>query len=307
MDDIKNASVFVDMPVFARLCYKLLNSDRDVVVGVAGFTGEGKTRFTDCLLREYARISKTYWDFDRMTWSRSELMEWINGKEKSDINLHTGLKENQLPEYSCLCPDELFFMFYKRTWFDQEQIDAVSTFNTCRDRHLLICGNVPDFWDLDAGFLKRVRFYVYIPERGTAWVFQQENNPFNKDPWNVAENKKLFRKRNKPFRLPNFVCEIKYNDWTPDEKQRYYNIRNKKRLLALSESRKKRERYADIKDQRNNAMRCWVEERKVLSKLTKTKDYKKIVHLYKKVPSDMIIGDKVNMSHDLVRLILRGN
>lgn len=293
------------MSSFARTLYQLLKSDRDVVIGVGGFTGEGKTTFTIHLERQYSRISRTFWNFDRITWSRKELMIWIDGKSDKVIN---GLKEGQLPEYSAILPDELFYMFYKRTWFEQEQIQSIATFNMCRDRHLLVAGNVPDFWDLDPGFLKRIRFYVYIPERGRAWVFQQENNPFTKDPWNVNENKKLFRKMKNPYRISNFVCEIHFDDLNPEDKREYYAIRKVKRVKAIKEDRGRKERYSDIKDQRDNAIVGWISDRKTLAKRFKklcTKD-KKILKSYKATPTNNVIADVIGISHEAVRLIRTG-
>lgn len=241
---------FATIEEFAKTVNELLHSDRDVNIGVGGFTGEGKTTFSIVLQKEYARISKTHWAFDRITWSRKEMLTWIDGK-KDSFPGRNGLKEDQLPEYSAILPDELFLMFYSRNWFDGDQIDALATFNMCRDRHLFLCGNVPDFWDLDSAFRKRIRFYVYIPYRGIAWIFQQENNPFSSDPWNVNENKKVFRKNKSPYKCPNFICQIQYPDLDADEKSRYLQIRNTKRVSAVQDNKSDRlERYANVKDQR---------------------------------------------------------
>lgn len=236
---------------FAKMCHDLLVSDRMVIIGVGGFPGAGKTRFSDALLREYSQCSNTYYDFDRMTWSRKEVIEWIDGKKNKQ-----GILEGQLQEYESFMADELFTMFYKRNWYEKEQIDAITTFNMCRDRHLLLAGNIPNFWDLDSSFTNRVMFYVYIPKRGIAWVFEQENNPFSDDSWNKIENKKKFRKSKNPYTSPNFVCEIYYDDWTKEEKKRYYNIRNKKRLQAIQQNKtEKLERYSAIKAQRDATIR----------------------------------------------------
>lgn len=237
---------------FAQHVVDMLGSDRDVNVGIGGFTGEGKSTFATKLAAAYAAKSGTSWNFDRMTWSRKELLTWVDG-EKNTQPGPDGLKPGQLPEYSVIIPDELFLMFYRRNWYEDDQIGAIGTFNMCRDRHLLVIGNVPDFWDLDPGFIKRIRYYVYIPARGTAWVFQQENNPFANDPWNRPENKKMFRKKKNPYSCPNFVCEISFNDWDPKEKKQYYKIRNEKRLQAVDENKsEKKERYGKVKAQRDN-------------------------------------------------------
>jgi len=268
---------------FANIIHTLLRSDRDVNVGVGGFTGEGKSAFSTLLQKEYSKISGTHWDFSRMTWSRKELMQWIDGKK----NKNSGKREGQLPEYSAILPDELFAMFYRRNWFNEEQIDAISTFNMCRDRHIFLCGNIPNFWELDTGFTSRIRFYVYIPKRGIAWVFQQENNPFCNDNWNARENKKIFRKKKNPYSIPNFIGEIYYPDWTPEEKEEYYTIRNKKRLTAIDSNKSaKVERYANIKRQRDELIR--------------------LVYCLKDNLTLGDVADVVGMSKESIRLIKEG-
>ncbi len=263
---------------FAKMIHKLLLSDRDALVGVAGMTGEGKSTFLTQLQKKYAEVSTSKWNFDRMTWSRKELMMWVDGNKDGD---------GQLPEYSAILVDELFTMFYRRNWYDEEQIDAIATFNMCRDRHLFIGGNVPDLWELDGGFLNRLRFYVFIPIRGVAWVFQPENNPFTNDKWNLNDNKKRFRKKRNPFSIPNFVCEIHFDDWLPEEKKEYYRIRNIKRVKAISENKKeKKERYTAIKNQRDQLIDVVFKQN---TKLT-NKD----------------VSDVIGISKEAVRLIRTG-
>ena len=218
----------VSMRDAAILIHRMLRSDRDVNIGVAGFTGEGKSTFTTKLCKEYSDVAGVHWGFDHMTWDRDEMMTWIDGKGES--------KEGQLPEYSIIVPDELFLMFYRRNWYDDGQISAIATFNMCRDRHLLVAGNVPNFWNLDGAFQERIRFYVYIPKRGVAWVFEQENNPFSKDQWNALENLKSFRKFRHPYNCPNFSFEIHFDDWDEEEKKEYYEIRNTKRVAAVNKA-----------------------------------------------------------------------
>jgi len=245
-----------------------------------------------------------------MTWSRKELMTWIDGEKNTDKNKETELRPGQLPEYSCIVPDELFHMFYKRNWFDDEQMNAVSTFNMCRDRHLLVMGNVPDFWDLDGGFQKRVRFYIYIPERGVAWVFEQENNPFTKDPWNVTENKKSFRKTKTPARVANFICQIFYDDWTPEEKEKYYKIRNNKRVIALQESGStKKERYKVIKDQRDKALMGWIKDREELAEEIRNTSFlgePKNIKPWFKPLTNTFLADVIDADDEMIRRVRYG-
>ena len=199
------------------------------------------------------------WDFGFMTWSRKELLTWIDGEKESSINPETGLKKGQLPEYSAILPDELFHMFYRRNWYDGEQIDAISTFNMCRDRHLFVAGNIPDFWDLDTAFTNRVMFYVYIEQRGVAHVFEQENNAFSKDKWNASENKKSFRKHKSYDKCPNYLFKIIFPDWDEAEKTEYLKIRNKKRVEAV-QKKESIDKYKTIKHQRDLLIRLMFEQ-----------------------------------------------
>ncbi len=292
----------------AKTIFALLTSDRDVLIAVGGFTGEGKSCFLTLLQKEYSKVSNTKWDFDNMTWSRKELLEWIDGKKGSKQNME-GLRENQKREYTAVMSDELFAMFYKRNWYMNEQINAITTFNMCRDRHLFIGGNVPDFWDLDASFQKRVRFYVYVPRRGIAWVFEQENNPFSQDTWNTSENKKIIRKKRNPYSCKNFICQIEFPDWTPSEKKRYYKIRNSKRHEALKDNdSEKVERYGKVKDQRNKIIRIWYNERNTISELLKAKslDLNKLKEIYAKPPTYKDGAEITGLSAEAIRQIKEG-
>ena len=238
----------------ARQVYKLLKSDRDVLEGTSGFTGEGKSTYQTSIQKAFGEVSGTGWDFDRMTWDRKELLTWINGKPHTKPDPETGLREGQLPRYSAILPDELFHMFYRRNWFDSDQINSIATFNMWRDRRLYVGGNIPNFWDLDGALQSRVRFYSYVPERGVAWVFEQENNPFSRDPWNSTENRKIFRKHGNPYQCSNFLYAVHFPDWDKEEKKSYYKIRNEKRIIAV-QNPQKAENYKKIKFQRDTMIK----------------------------------------------------
>ena len=237
----------------AILLKDTLYSDRDAVIAFGGMTGGGKSVCMIQLMKEFYGLMGRAFTFENMTWDRDELLEWIDGPQDEKGSRFGGQK----PEYSGEIADELISMFYKRNWYEDEQKASIELFNKCRDRHQLVMGAVPNFWDLDSGILSRFRFYIYIPFRGIAWVFQQENNPFSGDQWNVGENRKIFRKHKNPAQCPNFVFEFHFADLAPDEKEAYYAIRNAKRKNTENQNKKKDVvKYKAIKMQRNEAIRC---------------------------------------------------
>jgi len=293
---------------FALVVANILKSDRWVFLGCSGDMGEGKSCFTDKLTREVSKITKTGFEYkNNMTYLRSQLKNMIDGDEKG---------KNQLPEYSSLLVDELISLFFKRNWFDSEQIDGVELLNKCRDRHLFVAGNIPKFWDLDSAILPIFSFWIHIHERGRAWVFKKSRNPFASDSWYKKENEKLWKKHKNPYSCNGFVCEIVFDDWSKSEKKNYYEARNIMRKNTEGQRDKtKLERYADIKFQRDEllkyafsignkiaeSIKCFKETNENINKL----DY---THLesWEKAPSQTVLSDISGLSRGAIGHILRG-
>lgn len=162
--------------------------------------------------------------------------------------------------------DEIISMFFKRNWYDSAQIDGIELLNKCRDRHLCVFGNVPNFWDLDSAIYSTVTFWVHIHERGRAWVFQSDRNPFANDKWHKKDNQKKFRKTKNPYGCLGFVCEIHFDDWQLKEKEEYYAIRNVKRVKTEGQ-RTRIDRYGDVKKQRDELLRfIWDYNKRLVEK-----------------------------------------
>lgn len=232
---------------FCHLVSKIADTDRWILLICDGDMGEGKSCLTDQISQGVAKCNKTPFSHDaNMTYSRKELKKWIDGEGAE----HKGQK----PEKSVLLVDELISLFFKRNWHDTSQIDGIELLNKCRDRHLIISGNIPNFWDLDSAIFPLVTFWVHVHERGRAWVFQRDQNPFTNDKWHRSANEKAFRKYKNPYKCEGFVCELQFNDWTPEEKEAYYLIRNEKRRNTEGQ-RDRMERYANVKKQRDDLIR----------------------------------------------------
>jgi hypothetical protein len=229
---------------FADLLVDILKSDRYILLVCSGETGEGKSCFTTQLAQRVAEKAGTGFNYkENMTYLRSELKEWIDKK----------------PEYSVILADEFISLFFSRNWYDGAQIEGIELLNKCRDRHLCIIGNIPNFWQLDSGLYPLVKFWVHIPERGHAYVFQKSKNPFSKEAWFKKQNEQIWFSKRDPTLCRGFVTEVKFSDWSPEEKKVYYETRNTKRQNTELQKEGK-DRWKDIRKQRNNLIWWAVQE-----------------------------------------------
>lgn len=247
---------------FAQTCADILKTDRYIMIVCDGEMGEGKSCFTSQLARKVAQITKTPFNYqDNITFLRSELKTWVDGDDKG---------ENKKPEYSSVLADELISMFFKRNWYDSDQIDGIELLNKCRDRHLFVCGNIPNFWDLDSAIYPLITFWVHIHERGLAWVSMKDRNPYITDKWHRLENSKSFSKFGVPYKCRGFICEIKFDDWNDADREEYYNVRNTKRVNTEGQRTEKISRRGKrAVEQRNSLIRFMIQEgykAKVISK-----------------------------------------
>lgn len=218
---------------FAEMISTILHSDRGVNLACSGETGEGKSTFLIQLQKAYCKVAGIEWSYDRLTWDRDELRVFIDGDGEE--------KKGQLPEYSNVLADEMINMFFSQEWHDPEQQDMIKVLNQCRDRHLFFGGNNPSFFDLNPKVRERFSFFAFVFERGKAWIFVPEKNPFTKDKWNANDNIKSFRKFKHPYNSHNYAFEVHYDDLDDVEKAEYLAIRNTKRVDSMDKTREKRE------------------------------------------------------------------
>lgn len=215
---------------FAKIIKDILMSDRYVLLVCDGDMGEGKSCFTSKLSKLVAQETGIPFSYDNnMTYLRSDIKRWVDGDADG-----TG----KIPEYSVILADELISMFFRRNWYDSDQIGGIELLNKCRDRHMCVIGNIPNFWDLDSALKPIITFRVHIRQRGLAWVFSKDSNPFADDRWHRKFNEKMFIRDNGLFKCKGFVCQIPFDDWSDADKNEYYSIRNVKRVNTENQSNK---------------------------------------------------------------------
>ena len=237
---------------FAKFLSTVIKSDRDAMIVVSGFTGEGKSTFTIQLGLALAKCLKSKFTFkDNMTYVRDEMVEMIDG-------------ENQLPEYSVLLVDEAVSLFNRRNWMKKGQKSALELLDKCRDRHLVMICNVPSFWALDNMLINnKARFWIHVHKRGYAWVFTPIKNPFTQDKWQRDRNEKKFamggitalaRGKNS-----NLMGKIEFKDLEPKLKKEYLKVRNEKSKDTEAQDEKS-EMQPKVRKQKAKLVRALVNE-----------------------------------------------
>lgn len=236
---------------FAQLLIDLSDTDDWSITAIDGVPGSGKSCLGSRIAEAICKIRGTRFRYeDYLTYTRKEMLEWINpGK-------------NQKPQGSPVIADELISMFFKRNWYEEEQKGAIELLNKCRDRHLALIGCVPTLWDIDGTFLGLVSFWIHVQERGIGYVFKRDDNPFRKDKWRRDEGEKLWDRKKPVDTYNNFICAISWDDWTDDERERYYSVRNTKKLSSESNLQKKD--YTPRVVRQRNKLICHLVENKML-------------------------------------------
>lgn len=209
----------------AHFIKDVLSTDRDAVAVVTGDTGEGKSVFLWHLARECSALSGVPFDPTiNLVYEREEFKNLID----------------TLPEGSVIGVDEAVGLFYSRDYHDDEQIALLKKLDRIRYRHLITAFLIPSLWHIDSHIRNaRVRIWVYVDSRkgkgkdgyAHAFVFKKEKNPFNPDPWNMIENRKLFGK-GRIDKSPNYMGEIQFYDMSAEEARIYLGVKDTKRRMA---------------------------------------------------------------------------
>lgn len=203
----------------------ILETDRDAVLIITGDTGEGKSVFLWELSKTLS--VQTGVPFDptvNLVYEREEFNRLIDS----------------LPEQSIIGVDEAVGLFYSRDYHDDEQIALLKKLDRIRYRHLVTAFLIPSISHIDTHIRNaRVRLWVHVDTRkgkgkdgyAHAFLFKKEKNPFNADPWNMNENRKLFAK-GRIDKSPNYMGELIFYDMPSIEAGIYQDVKDTKRKIA---------------------------------------------------------------------------
>lgn len=203
---------------------KSTKQNRDCVVVISGETGVGKSTLGYQLLKKYLRLKPDVnieHIFEKhFVYTRASLVEKIKTFKKGSI----------------IVIDEAINALFRRDFMKGKQKELIKLLNMCRDRNLVLIFNIPNFWDLDTTIRDfRIRLWIYVDERGMAYVFAPDRNPFVKDPWHTKENEKKLRKWRDgihPKISPNYVVDLTFDNFSPGHELIYEMVRDRKKKSA---------------------------------------------------------------------------
>lgn len=207
----------------------------DSNIAVTGDTGIGKSSFLWKFFHKFPDFKVE----DKLTYKRAEMIDLIKNYK-----------------FSYCWNDELISSGYKRSFFDQEQIELIQVLTKYRNNFNIVAGAVPIFFTLDKELLKLFGMHINIISRGTGVVhLPRQGRMYSDDRWDVRVNSKLEEKwSNMAMKNPNF--KIPYHKYTTfagyvyfgaltEKQEKYYEyLKSKKR----GESELLEENNKDVKE-----------------------------------------------------------
>ena len=188
--------------MLAKIFLKRAKSDKDSVVGITGYEGEGKSTLAAWIVIEMLRLLKK---------SEEEILENFN-----DYMIYSPKREDMenavknLPRYSPINADEAIKALYKLKWGSNSQIYLNTLYGLARQENKtsLLC--MPRFKDFNEFFRNhRIRYWVHVLETGYFVLFFKDWSPFSSDPWWMDENQKIVNQGYKKKKVTDFSFEDK--------------------------------------------------------------------------------------------------
>jgi len=157
-----------------------------MTIAVTGEEGIGKSSMAIQLARRIGKRKDGQFTF---CLSRNVLFS------PSFENVQEAIKS--LPKYAPIILDEAIKVLYKLRWHDKIQILLNQFFAICRQENKIAILCIPRFTDLNEYFRNhRVKIWIHVIDRGKAFVFVKDRNPFVKDCWHFQEMQKKMEKHN---------------------------------------------------------------------------------------------------------------
>jgi hypothetical protein len=205
-------------------------SNRDFVLVLSGFVGEGKSTLSLQLAKEYLQIKNLdeFKDF-------CETSLFYNRKELLDAVMNTHEK--------IIIADEAVNMLFRRNFASGEQKLLLQIMDVCRDHKHLFVLNIPSFWSLDSHTVQnRVRMWIYVELQKYAHMFLPIKRPFAKDVWEREKNDRKCPSMSSIPECDNYVKTFTFDALSPDEYEIYQKIKDAKKIVKEAEIEVKRDK-----------------------------------------------------------------
>jgi len=204
----------------AEMTKERIKNKFDSNIAVTGLTGIGKSTFLWKFFHKFPdfKVEK------QLTYKRSEMIDLIKNYK-----------------FSYCWNDELIKSGYKRTFFDQEQIELITILTQYRNNYNIVAGAVPVFFTLDKELLKLFGMHINIIRRGIGVVhLPREGRMYTDDIWDIKVNAKLEeqwskkKQKNPDFRIPyhkytTFAGYVFFGAMTKKQEEYYERLKEQKR------------------------------------------------------------------------------
>jgi len=183
----------------AKLLLERIKNDWDAAIAITGEEGSGKSTFA---LQLAMAVDPNFALQRNVMFSPSE-------KEMIDKVIH-------LPKYSAIVIDEAIKILYKLNWSSKIQIVLNQIYALARKENKVSLFCMPRFVDFNEYFRNhRLKMWIHISQRGKAFLFLRDSNPYSQDAWHVDDMRKIIKSRKR-------WSETIFSDLTIDEQTRLF-------------------------------------------------------------------------------------
>jgi hypothetical protein len=211
----------------------------DMIVGITGFKGVGKTTLALDLTYKYLTMFKPEIDF------KNELHRFI-AFDPEQIKNNLLNEEDGLP----LIADEAVQWMMAEDWAKAESRILKKLFTLARLKHRIVFVCIPEFFWIDRKYREdMILFWIHVVGRGMGVIFTLDTKIGAKDKWHREEFEKIssFNVFTPPEKIiniyrkhPCFFDGIKFNKIDENIYNKYLKLRNEALMKAGEEKPKEK-------------------------------------------------------------------